>query len=80
MRHININGGGINVVERGDRNGPSVVFVNSLGTDTRVWDNVVDRLEVVDVREVRPECPTQIYLPRENPHPVPKTCRARKRG
>ena len=28
----------------GDPNGPAVVFANSLGTDLRLWDAVIDRL------------------------------------
>jgi 3-oxoadipate enol-lactonase len=44
MRHVIVNGGGLNVLERGERGGPVVVFVNSLGTDSRVWDGVVERL------------------------------------
>jgi 3-oxoadipate enol-lactonase len=44
MRQVTINGGGINVVESGSPDGPAVVFVNSLGTDLRVWDDVLPRL------------------------------------
>ena len=29
----------------GDPNGPAVVFANSLGTDLRLWNAVIDRLE-----------------------------------
>ena len=34
----------LNVVDEGPRTGPTVVFANSLGTDFRIWDGVVDRL------------------------------------
>jgi 3-oxoadipate enol-lactonase len=44
MRHIRVKGGGINVAETGGRDGTVVVFVNSLGTDLRIWDEVVERL------------------------------------
>lgn len=44
MRQLAVNGGGINVVENGPPDGPAVVFVNSLGTDLRVWDDVLPRL------------------------------------
>jgi len=44
MRQLTINGGGINIVESGPPDGPAVVFVNSLGTDLRVWDEVLPRL------------------------------------
>jgi 3-oxoadipate enol-lactonase len=44
MGHVIVNGGGLNVLEQGERGGPAVVFVNSLGTDSRVWDGVVERL------------------------------------
>ncbi|WP_159717464.1 3-oxoadipate enol-lactonase, partial [Geminicoccus flavidas] len=44
MRQLAVNGGGINVVETGPKDGPAVVFVNSLGTDLRVWDEVLPRL------------------------------------
>ena len=52
MRHVQVKGGGINVLETGSRDGPSVVFVNSLGTDMRIWDEVVDRLPT-DLHVVR---------------------------
>jgi 3-oxoadipate enol-lactonase len=44
MRHVIVNGSGLNILERGERGRHVVVFVNSLGTDTRVWDGVVERL------------------------------------
>lgn len=44
MRQIAIRGGGLSVDVRGPADGPTVVFLNSLGTDLRVWDAVVSRL------------------------------------
>jgi 3-oxoadipate enol-lactonase/4-carboxymuconolactone decarboxylase len=44
MRHVMVDAAGLNVVETGPAGGRAVVFVNSLGTDTRVWDGVVARL------------------------------------
>lgn len=41
MRQIAIRGGGINIDLRGPEGAPAVVFLNSLGTDLRVWDAVV---------------------------------------
>ncbi|HUG62005.1 MAG TPA: 3-oxoadipate enol-lactonase, partial [Methylomirabilota bacterium] len=52
MRQIAIRGGGIAVSTRGPETGPTVVFLNSLGTDLRVWDQVVERLGA-DLRLVR---------------------------
>lgn len=45
MRAEALNGLAIHVERRGDRpSAPHVVFVNSLGSDLRIWDDVVDRL------------------------------------
>lgn len=44
MRQLQVNGGGLHVVEGGAADGPALVFVNALGTDLRVWDQVVARL------------------------------------
>jgi len=39
--------------EDGDPKGQPVVFANSLGTDLRLWDKVVDRLAGLDLRLIR---------------------------
>jgi 3-oxoadipate enol-lactonase len=39
--------------EDGDRMGPPVVFANSLGTDLRLWDKVVERLSGFGLRLIR---------------------------
>jgi 3-oxoadipate enol-lactonase len=39
--------------EDGDPEGPAIVFANSLGTDLRLWDKVVDRLSGSGCRLIR---------------------------
>jgi 3-oxoadipate enol-lactonase len=41
MHAANVNGVTIHFADEGDRGGRPVVFANSLGTDFRVWDNLV---------------------------------------
>jgi pimeloyl-ACP methyl ester carboxylesterase len=44
MQFARINGITIHFRVDGPENAPSLVFINSLGTDFRIWDDVVDRL------------------------------------
>ncbi len=44
MKIADLNGTFLHYREGGDAAGPPVVFSNSLGTDLRLWDHVVDRL------------------------------------
>ncbi|GAA0616335.1 MULTISPECIES: 3-oxoadipate enol-lactonase [Thalassospira] len=39
-----VNGTHIHYSQSGPKNGPALVFANSLGTDLRIWDDVVDAL------------------------------------
>lgn len=41
MQIASINGISLHYRDEGPRNGPTIVFVNSLGTDFRIWDDVV---------------------------------------
>jgi 3-oxoadipate enol-lactonase len=41
MQTALINGMSLHYRDEGPRNGPTIVFVNSLGTDFRIWDDVV---------------------------------------
>jgi 3-oxoadipate enol-lactonase len=41
MQVATINGISLHFRDEGPRNGPALVFVNSLGTDFRIWDDVV---------------------------------------
>ena len=41
---IEVNGTNIHYKLEGPKNGPTVVFSNSLGTDMRIWDDVVSHL------------------------------------
>jgi 3-oxoadipate enol-lactonase len=50
MRLVPVRGGAIHVAERGPQGGAVVVFLNSLGTDLRVWAEVVEALP--DVRSI----------------------------
>jgi len=43
MQFASINGNVIHYADQGRRDGTAVVFANSLGTDFRIWDGVVDR-------------------------------------
>ena len=43
MQFASINGNVIHYVDEGKRGGAVMVFVNSLGTDFRIWDGVVSR-------------------------------------
>lgn len=45
MAFARINGVVLHYETRGDTNKPMLAFSNSLGTDFRIWDAVVDRLE-----------------------------------
>ena len=40
-----INGHHLHYRRRGNADAPLVVFVNSLGTDLRIWDGVLERLD-----------------------------------
>lgn len=44
MQMIKINGVTIHYTDEGDPNGPPIVFANSLGTDFRLWDEVLPHL------------------------------------
>jgi 3-oxoadipate enol-lactonase len=44
MRFVRANGGVIHFADAGSRAGPTLVFVNSLGTDLRIWDEVATPL------------------------------------
>ncbi|MEO0823125.1 MAG: 3-oxoadipate enol-lactonase [Pseudomonadota bacterium] len=44
MQFAEVNGATLRYREAGDRNGPAVIFANSLGTDLTIWDEVVARL------------------------------------
>ena len=44
MQIVRIDNLAMHVADTGDREGPAVVFVNSLGTDLRVWDPVLPLL------------------------------------
>lgn len=52
MTFARLNGITVHYREDGRRDGPAVVFANSLGTDFRIWDDVVERLSP-DFRLVR---------------------------
>ena len=41
---ISVNGINIHYKLEGPENGPSIVFSNSLGTDMRIWDEVISYL------------------------------------
>lgn len=45
MRIARVNGVLIHYADRGRRDGPVLVFANSLGTDFRIWDNLIPYLE-----------------------------------
>ena len=44
MQVIEVNGIALHCADQGDPGKPAAVFSNSLGTDFRLWDRVVDRL------------------------------------
>lgn len=44
MQTINANGADLHVAVSGPENGPAVMFSNSLGTDLRVWDDLIPHL------------------------------------
>lgn len=44
MKIASLNGVNVHYRDDGPRNGPPVVFANSLGTDLRLWDKVVEQL------------------------------------
>jgi 3-oxoadipate enol-lactonase len=44
MRFVRANGLVIHYLDRGRRDGPPLVFINSLGTDFRIWNEVADIL------------------------------------
>ena len=52
MRFLRANGGVVCYSDEGRRDGPALVFINSLGTDLRIWDDVA-RLLAPDFRIVR---------------------------
>ena len=41
---IEVNGTNIHYKLEGPQNGPTIVFSNSLGTDMRIWDDVISHL------------------------------------
>ncbi len=44
MQIIEANGIGLHVADQGPKDGPAVVFANSLGTDLRLWDRLLPLL------------------------------------
>jgi len=44
MKMIDLNGITMHYADQGDPNGPAVVFSNSLGTDLRLWDQLIPLL------------------------------------
>ena len=44
MQMIKLNGITVHFADEGDPNGPPVVFSNSLGTDFRLWDQLIPLL------------------------------------
>ena len=44
MQFVNVNGGVTCFADEGPRDAPSIVFINSLGTDFRIWDAVAQSL------------------------------------
>lgn len=44
MSFLRANGGVIHYRDEGRRDGPAIVFVNALGSDLRIWDEVAARL------------------------------------
>ncbi len=44
MRFIRVNGVVIGYRDEGLRDGPALVFINALGSDLRIWDDVADIL------------------------------------
>ena len=40
MRFVKANGLAINCLDEGRRSQPPLIFINSLGTDLRIWDEV----------------------------------------
>ena len=53
MNIARLDGADIHWREDGDPTGPAVVFANSLGTDLRLWDKVVDRVAGLGLRLIR---------------------------
>ena len=45
MKIASVNGISVHYADEGPRNAPAIVFVNSLGTDFRIWDGVVAALD-----------------------------------
>jgi 3-oxoadipate enol-lactonase len=45
MQIASVNGIAVHHADEGPRNAPAIVFVNSLGTDFRIWDGVVAALD-----------------------------------
>jgi len=43
MDAVKANGIVLHVEDRGPRDAPALVFINSVGTDFRIWDAVVPR-------------------------------------
>ena len=44
MRLANVNGGVTHFLDEGPRGAPPIVFINSLGTDFRIWDDLTQPL------------------------------------
>lgn len=44
MESAHLNGADLHFADEGPRNGPALVFANSLGTDFRVWDTLLPHL------------------------------------
>lgn len=44
MKFISVNGINLHYADHGDKSAPAVVFSNSLGTDYRLWDKIIDLL------------------------------------
>lgn len=44
MEHARINDAGLHYADQGPKDGPVVMFANSLGTDFRVWDTLLPHL------------------------------------
>jgi 3-oxoadipate enol-lactonase len=69
MRIARLTNADIHWREDGDPNGAPVVFANSLGTDLRLWDKVIDRLPEEGYRYIRfdkrghglSSCPSDAY-------------------
>jgi 3-oxoadipate enol-lactonase len=53
MKIARLQSADIHWCEDGDSSGRPVVFANSLGTDLRLWDKVVERLSDLDLRLIR---------------------------